>query len=322
VDDDLDTYDTDEPYTEKPYAEKPYADTPYTDETEDYPLGADDNHTPEYRPEPLMIYSARSSVTPSQRPIDAVIQPSQETSYSLASSLNTPVAASVTEAHEPVLDNPDMVFPTEVSPSTGFPSTDNPRLGNPMPENPALLITKESRTKGSTTELSMTNELRTEGENTDLHCLHLSINPINQEPAPRMMRFHMADRMDGMDREPEEPYRGLIQDNIEYGELSERYGQERIDPIVDIISDAVLSTKPIIRIAGQDMPQAAVKSRFLKLNSEHIEYVLDCLSANTTQVRNIKAYMLTALYNAPATMDSYYAAKVSYDLYARRKTAV
>ena len=71
----------------------------------------------------------------------------------------------------------------------------------------------------------------------------------------------------------------------------------------------------LIRIAGDDYPAEVVKSRFLKLNSSHIEYVLDRMRENTTYVRNIKKYLLAALYNAPATMDSYYTSLVSHDLY-------
>lgn len=76
------------------------------------------------------------------------------------------------------------------------------------------------------------------------------------------------------------------------------------------------SHRKTIRIAGDDYPAEVVKSRFLKLNSSHIEYVLDRMRENTTYVRNIKKYLLAALYNAPATIDSYYASLVNHDLYA------
>jgi hypothetical protein len=79
--------------------------------------------------------------------------------------------------------------------------------------------------------------------------------------------------------------------------------------------DAVCSTSPTIRINGEDMPQQVVKSRFLKLNSSHIEYVLQAMNENPSAIRNIRAYLLTALYNAPLTMDNYYSALVNHDLY-------
>lgn len=119
-----------------------------------------------------------------------------------------------------------------------------------------------------------------------------------------------TDRMDKMTI-----YQEIIKENIEYPYLAERYGQERTDEVVDLMLETVLSQRPYIRIAGDDYPREIVRSRFLKVNYSHIEYVFDCLDKNTTKVRNIKAYLLAALYNAPATMDSYYRAEVNHDLY-------
>lgn len=110
-------------------------------------------------------------------------------------------------------------------------------------------------------------------------------------------------------------YRNIIQDNIEYDFLIDRYGKERLDETVELMLETVLSKRPFIRIAGDDFPQEIVKSRFLKINSGHLEYVFDCIDKNTTKVNNIKAYLLAALYNAPVTMDSYYRAEVNHDLY-------
>jgi len=81
--------------------------------------------------------------------------------------------------------------------------------------------------------------------------------------------------------------------------------------------DAVCSTAPTIRINGEDMPQQVVKSRFLKLNSSHIEYVLEAMNKNPSDIRNIRAYLLTALYNASLTIDNYYSALVNHDFYGR-----
>ncbi len=90
---------------------------------------------------------------------------------------------------------------------------------------------------------------------------------------------------------------------------------ERVDELVELMLQTVLSQRPYIRIAGDDYPREVVKSRFLKVNFSHVEYVFDCLDNNTTKVRNIKSYLLAALYNAPTTMDSYYRAEVNHDLY-------
>ena len=114
-----------------------------------------------------------------------------------------------------------------------------------------------------------------------------------------------------------ESYRELILENIEYDILvqNERIDRDRLDELVELMVDTVCSRRETIRIAGDDYPAEVVKSRFLKLNSSHIEYVLDRMRENTTYVRNIKKYLLAALYNAPATIDSYYASLVNHDLY-------
>ena len=91
--------------------------------------------------------------------------------------------------------------------------------------------------------------------------------------------------------------------------------RERMDEAVELMLEVILSKRPYIRIAGDDFPREVVKGRFLKINSSHLEYVFDCIDRNTTKVGNIKAYLLAALYNAPATMDSYYRAEVNHDLY-------
>ena len=110
-----------------------------------------------------------------------------------------------------------------------------------------------------------------------------------------------------------ESYWELILENIEYDILiqNERMDRERLDELVELIVDTVCSRREAIRIAGDDYPAEVVKSRFLKLNSSHIEYVLDRMRDNTTYVRNIKKYLLAALYNAPATIDSYYTSLVT-----------
>ena len=114
-----------------------------------------------------------------------------------------------------------------------------------------------------------------------------------------------------------ESYRELILENIEYDILvqNECMDRDRLDELVELMVDTVCSRRETIRIAGDDYPAEVVKSRFLKLNSSHIEYVLDRMRENTTYVRNIKKYLLAALYNAPATIDSYYASLVNHDLY-------
>ena len=114
-----------------------------------------------------------------------------------------------------------------------------------------------------------------------------------------------------------ESYRALILENIEYDVLSQnvQLDKDRLDELVELMVDTVCSNREMIRVAGDDYPAEVVRSRFLKLNASHIEYVLDRMRENTTYVRNIKKYLLAALYNAPATIDNYYTSLVNHDLY-------
>ena len=106
-------------------------------------------------------------------------------------------------------------------------------------------------------------------------------------------------------------YLALIRENIEYDYFEDK---KAVNELVDIMLDVVCSNKPAIRVNGEELPQKVVKSRFLKLDSGHIEYVLTALKKNTSDVRNIRAYLMTALYNAPSTMDIYYQAWVNYNM--------
>ena len=186
------------------------------------------------------------------------------------------------ERENPVLDNPEQASPVLEEPEQG---------------NPAQLNTNRSSKEKSKKDLSST-----EGS-----------NPVLSSPkAPR--------GSDGMGRDwmrERESYRELILENIEYDYLiqSHQLDRDRLDELVELMVDTVCSRRETIRIAGDDYPAEVVKSRFLKLDSSHIEYVLDRMRENTTYVRNIKKYLLAALYNAPATIGSYYTSLVSHDLY-------
>ena len=186
------------------------------------------------------------------------------------------------ERENPVLDNPEQAYPVLEEPEQG---------------NPAQLNTNRSSKEKSKKDLSST-----EGS-----------NPVLSIPqTPRGSDQKGRDRM----RE-RESYRELILENIEYDCLiqNHRLDRDRLDELVELMVDTVCSNREMIRIAGDDYPAEVVKSRFLKLNSSHIEYVLDRMRENTTYVRNIKKYLLAALYNAPATIGSYYTSLVSHDLY-------
>ena len=186
------------------------------------------------------------------------------------------------ERENPVLDNPEQASPV---------------LGEPEQENPAQLNTKESSKDKSKKDLSST-----EGSNPILS------SPQTPRGSDRAGRDWMQER---------ESYRELILENIEYDYLiqNRQLDRDRLDELVELMVDTVCSRRETICIAGDDYPAEVVKSRFLKLDSSHIEYVLDRMRENTTYVRNIKKYLLAALYNAPATIGSYYTSLVSHDLY-------
>ena len=186
------------------------------------------------------------------------------------------------ERENPVLDNPEQAYPVLEEPEQG---------------NPAQLNTNRSSKEKSKKDLSST-----EGSNPVLSI------PQTPRGSDGMGRDWMRER---------ESYRELILENIEYDCLIQNHhlDRDRLDELVELMVDTVCSNRETIRIAGDDYPAEVVKSRFLKLNSSHIEYVLDRMRENTTYVRNIKKYLLAALYNAPATIDSYYTSLVSHDMY-------
>ena len=180
-------------------------------------------------------------------------------------------------------------------PGTAKPYTENPDMGvpdtaEPCTENPAQLNTNQTKTDLSSTELS---------------------NPIQSNPPTPTGARMGTDRMGAR-----ECYREVILDNIEYSYLVQdsHIDREQLDEIVDLIVDTVCSARKTIRIAGDDYPAEVVKSRFMKLDSSHVQYVMDCMKDNTTYVRNIKKYLLAALYNAPTTISSYYSSLVQHDM--------
>lgn len=117
------------------------------------------------------------------------------------------------------------------------------------------------------------------------------------------------------DADGREAYREYLYDHLEMQTLCERYPDdvETLDAILTLMLDVICSKRKYIRIAGDDKPVNVVKSQFLKVGYEHIEYVMDCFHDNGTKVRNIKQYLLAAIYNAPLTMEPYYQAWVNND---------
>ena len=137
--------------------------------------------------------------------------------------------------------------------------------------------------------------------------------PSSPSPPPPARRWacRQGMRMDEMDT-----YRDIIRENIDYDGLvlDSPCDSELIDGYVELMVEVCCSRRDFIRIAREEVPTGVVKSRFLKLNRDHIGYVRDCLCSTTATISNIKAYTLAALYNAPVTMGQYYTSLASHDL--------
>ncbi len=150
-----------------------------------------------------------------------------------------------------------------------------------------------------------------ESEQTDLHTSDNLLYKLKYKTKDNNLNLSIiSDGIDVIDERS--TYLEIIKSNIEYDCFSEK---ERVDELVEIILDVICSEKEYIRVNGENVSQEIVKSRFLKLTNSHIDYLLMTLKDNTTDVRNVRSYLITALYNAPTTMDSYYELKVNHDLY-------
>ena len=127
------------------------------------------------------------------------------------------------------------------------------------------------------------------------------------------------DGYDGLDAYKQ--YRDYFLDQLEFAVLlaNHPYDGEVLNEILELLVETVCSKRQYLHVCGEDKPAEVVKSRLMKLTSDHIEYVLDCLKSNTTAIKNIKRYLLATLYNAPVTISSYYSALVNHDLYGRKE---
>ena len=186
--------------------------------------------------------------------------------------------------------------PTPEEPTQEKPTLEKPMLDLPTLENPTQLNTESTKKrKRQSKDSSITDSIPF---------------PSGFPDAPAQKRTEA--------KESFERYRDLISENIDYDVLASdpHVDREQLDEIVDLVQETVCSTRSRIRVAGNDYPAEVVRSKLLKLNSEHIRFVTDCLKQNTTRIRNIRQYLLTALFNAPSTMSSYYAALVAHDMAA------
>ena len=204
------------------------------------------------------------------------------------------------DRHGRISDTEYVIYeqPQPKKPDTDAPDTENPYMEKPDTEKPAELNIEKSNTQKSTTHGSSTDSI-----------------PFREKTAARPPERKGRDAMSVTEIES---YRELILENIEYDYLKQRDGfyQDELDEIVELMVETVCAKRKTTRIAGADFPHEVVRSRFLKLDSSHIEFVMDCLHKNTTEVRNIKQYLLTVLFNAPSTMSNSYTAQVNHDMNA------
>ena len=197
-----------------------------------------------------------------------------------------------------IYEQPQPRQPDTAEPDTASPDTENPYLDKPDTEKPAELNIEKSNTQKSITHGSRTDSI-----------------PFRETAAVRPSERKGRDAMSLTEMES---YRDLILENIEYDYLCREVDpyQENLDEIVELMVETVCAKRQTTRIAGSDFPHEVVRSRFLKLDSEHIRFVMDCMQKNSSEIRNMKQYLLTVLFNAPTTISNYYTAQVNHDMNA------
>ena len=193
-----------------------------------------------------------------------------------------------------ILEQPKNTPPEREKPIRENPVLDIPAQAEPIQENTAQLNTNKSNIKELNTDISNTYPIKS----------------YPKEPEPT------KEKSDRIGYDEVETYRQIIKENIDYDVLSVNLNRDAsmLDEIVDLMTETVCTQKSSLVIAGDTYPAAIVKSKLLKLTSEHIEYVIACMRENTSDIRNIKKYLLAALFNAPSTIDSYYTTKVHHDM--------
>ena len=204
------------------------------------------------------------------------------------------------QPQKPVSDLPILENPTLDNPTLEKPMQEKPTLENPMQLNKDIQRTDLPKKEKSNTDLSSTHSI-------PIH----SLNPLPYGDTAAVPERKRTEKNDAY-----RVYEEIIKDNISYDILLQdnHLDADRINEIVDLILETVCMKRSTIRVAGDDYPAELVKSKFMKLDSEHIRFVLDCMRENTTKIRNIKQYLKAALFNAPSTIGNYYTSLVSHDM--------
>ena len=200
----------------------------------------------------------------------------------------------------------------EQPPNLDLPTLENPTLENPTQEKPTLENPMQLNKDIQKTDLP-----KKEKSNTDLSSNH-SIPILSPNPSPCREAATPPERKgtEAAAQSAVDIYREIIKDNIDYHILKQdmKFDSDRLDEIVDLMLETVCTARKRVRIAGDDYPAELVKSKFMKLDGEHIRFVLDCMRENTTKIRNIKQYLKAALFNAPSTIGNYYTSLVAHDM--------
>lgn len=206
-----------------------------------------------------------------------------------------------TEADMLDVDSPDMASQCADGPNTASPCTENPYMVFPDTEAPRMDASDTENPAQINTDVSNTYESNTQKSNPD---------PIMiQKQRAQQADTGMSD-MDQMDAREYRRTLAKVKEQIEYDALDTPHDHERLDEIVEIMTETLCSRKPYIKVAGENYPAEVVKSRFKKLSYHHIEYVFLSLDKKHTEVRNIRQYLMTTLYHAPTTMSNYFDAEV------------
>ena len=197
--------------------------------------------------------------------------------------------------------------PVSLPPPLDKPSSENPTTGKPTSENPTQLNKDIQRTDLPKKEKRITDEQSTHS----ITILSPNPSPCREAATPPERKGTEATAQSAVDI-----YREIIKDNIDYHILKQdmKFDSDRLDEIVDLMLETVCTARKRVRIAGDDYPAELVKSKFMKLDGEHIRFVLDCMRENTTKIRNIKQYLKAALFNAPSTIGNYYTSLVAHDM--------
>lgn len=190
-----------------------------------------------------------------------------------------------------IFEQSQEALPKRETPCTEKPYTVKPDTAIPISEQPRTVTPAQIKKE----------EENTEKENTEINN-YLSNQSTKQKDADRMK----------MERDL---FKNRIKKNISYEILSANPAlANEVDELVELMTDTVCSNEPFVRIAGKEIPTAVVEERFLRIEEDHIIYVIDSLRKVSAKIHNIRQYLLTALYNAPVTISNYYTVEVQHDM--------